>query len=48
MSRSKALDRALQATWKVLQDKETGLSATIEQTVSLQTPLVELNWVMSM
>ncbi|CAL5220592.1 g2632 [Coccomyxa viridis] len=30
---SKALDRALQTTWKVLQDEQTGLSATIEQKV---------------
>ncbi|CAK0783493.1 hypothetical protein CVIRNUC_006692 [Coccomyxa viridis] len=29
----KALDRALQATWRVLQDQETGLSASIEQQV---------------
>ncbi len=39
VSRSKALDRALQTTWKVLQDEQTGLSATIEQKVSPCTPL---------
>lgn len=31
----KALDRALAATWKVLQDESTGLSANIEQKVRL-------------
>ena len=34
LCRGKALDRALQATWRVLQDQETGLSASIEQQVS--------------
>jgi hypothetical protein len=29
------LDRALAATWKVLQDESTGLSANIEQKVRL-------------
>ena len=33
--RGKALDRALAATWKVLQDESTGLSANIEQKVRL-------------
>ena len=33
LCRGKALDRALQATWRVLQDLETGLSASIEQQV---------------
>lgn len=40
MSRSKALDRALQTTWKVLQDEQTGLSATIEQKVGSKRPSV--------
>jgi hypothetical protein len=33
--RGKALDRALAATWKVLQDESTGLPANIEQKVRL-------------
>lgn len=39
LSRGKALDRALQATWRVLQDEDTGLSATIEQKVKLLAPM---------
>lgn len=41
MCRSRALDRALQATWKVLHDEQTGLSATIEQKVSPHMPFCD-------